>query len=317
MPLRSSSFVDLRRALLDQELEVGVEVAFGEQHVVGALFGHRRRRRDEIVGAGLQRRHDAGELRRVDRHRALQPLADLVGEIDVEALIAAAELRHRVRREGAVHGGLQRLLRQRRRGAEQACEAETHIASWKSPVRRCPALNGRRKPIAVGRARHKLQGRGGNMPAMLDTNANGVYIIAATPFTDDGAVDTASLDRLMDFYVGCGITGVTVLGIMGEAPKLDPRGIGRADTSGGAARERTAGGGRRRRRRASPRWRALAKDVMDAGAGGVMIAPPSHAQDRRPDRHVLRQRRGGDRRATCRSCCRTIRMRPACSWRRR
>src|SRR5436305_1053420 len=55
---------------------------------------------------------------------------------------------------------------------------------------------------------------------LLDTSANGVYIIAATPFTDDGAVDTTSLDRLMDFYVGCGITGVTVLGIMGEAPKL-------------------------------------------------------------------------------------------------
>ena len=49
------------------------------------------------------------------------------------------------------------------------------------------------------------------MPAMLDTSASGVYIIAATPFTEDGAVDTTSLDRLMDFYVGCGITGVTVL----------------------------------------------------------------------------------------------------------
>ena len=56
------------------------------------------------------------------------------------------------------------------------------------------------------------------MPAMLDIHASGVYIIAATPFTDDGAVDTASLDRLMDFYIGCGITGITVLGIMGEAP---------------------------------------------------------------------------------------------------
>src|SRR2546430_12841781 len=55
---------------------------------------------------------------------------------------------------------------------------------------------------------------------VLDTSATGVCIIAATPFTDDGAVDSASLDRLMDFYVGCGITGVTVLGIMGEAPKL-------------------------------------------------------------------------------------------------
>ena len=52
------------------------------------------------------------------------------------------------------------------------------------------------------------------MPSMLDTSASGVYIIAATPFTDEGAVDSASLDRLMDFYLGCGITGVTVLGIM-------------------------------------------------------------------------------------------------------
>ena len=40
---------------------------------------------------------------------------------------------------------------------------------------------------------------------MLDIHASGVYIIAATPFTEDGAVDGASLDRLMDFYVGCGI----------------------------------------------------------------------------------------------------------------
>jgi hypothetical protein len=58
---------------------------------------------------------------------------------------------------------------------------------------------------------------------LLDTNASGVYVIAATPFTDDGALDVASLDRLVDFYVGCGVTGITVLGIMGEAPKLRTR----------------------------------------------------------------------------------------------
>ena len=92
---------------------------------------------------------------------------------------------------------------------------------------------------------------------LLDTTANGVYIIAATPFTDDGAVDTASLDRLMDFYVGCGITGVTVLGIMGEAPKLTHAEVGRADAAGGAARERAAGD--RRRVRAGLR--------LDGGAG--------------------------------------------------
>ena len=111
------------------------------------------------------------------------------------------------------------------------------------------------------------------MPAMLDTSANGVYIIAATPFTEDGAVDTASLDRLMDFYVGCGITGVTVLGIMGEAPKLTHaesvaltrQVVRRAKLPVvvGVSAPGFASMG------------ALAKDVMDAGAGGVMIAPPS------------------------------------------
>jgi 4-hydroxy-tetrahydrodipicolinate synthase len=109
--------------------------------------------------------------------------------------------------------------------------------------------------------------------AMLDTSANGVYIIAATPFTDAGAVDSASLDRLIDFYLGCGITGVTVLGIMGEAPKL-------THAEAVALTRQVV-------RRAklpvvvgvsSPGFAsmaALTRDVMDAGAGGVMIAPPA------------------------------------------
>ena len=56
----------------------------------------------------------------------------------------------------------------------------------------------------------------------LGPTANGVYAIAATPFAPDGAVDTKSVDRMTDFYLSCGVTGLTVLGIMGEAPKLDP-----------------------------------------------------------------------------------------------
>src|ERR1041385_4032714 len=108
---------------------------------------------------------------------------------------------------------------------------------------------------------------------LLDTSAHGVYIIAATPFTDDGAVDTASLDRLMDFYVRAGITGVTVLGIMGEAPKLTHqeavaltrqvvRRVNGLPVIVGASAPGFA------------QMAALAKDVMDAGAGGGMIAPP-------------------------------------------
>ena len=109
---------------------------------------------------------------------------------------------------------------------------------------------------------------------MLDTSASGVYIIAATPFTEDGAVDSTSVDRLMDFYVGCGITGVTVLGIMGEAPKLTHaesvaltrqvvRRVNGLPVVVGASSPGFAS------------MAALVKDAMDAGAGGVMIAPPS------------------------------------------
>src|SRR5437763_4707960 len=108
---------------------------------------------------------------------------------------------------------------------------------------------------------------------LLDSSAHGVYIIAATPFTDTGDVDTTSLDRLMDFYVGCGITGVTVLGIMGEAPKLTHaeavaltrqvvRRVNGLPVIVGASAPGFA------------QMAGLAKDVMDAGAGGVMIAPP-------------------------------------------
>src|ERR1041384_7846726 len=113
----------------------------------------------------------------------------------------------------------------------------------------------------------------GTIMPLLDTSANGVYIIAATPFTDDGAVDSTSLDRLMDFYVRAGISGVTVLGIMGEAPKLTHeeavaltrqvvRRVNGLPVIVGASAPGFA------------QMAALPKDVMDAGAGGVMIAPP-------------------------------------------
>ncbi len=52
----------------------------------------------------------------------------------------------------------------------------------------------------------------------LDHTAKGVYVIAVTPFLPDGAVDTASIDRMTDFYLSCGVTGITILGMMGEAP---------------------------------------------------------------------------------------------------
>ncbi len=106
----------------------------------------------------------------------------------------------------------------------------------------------------------------------LDHTANGVYAIAATPFTPDGAVDTESVDRMTDFYLSCGVNGLTILGIMGEAPKLDPA-------------EALAISNQVVRRAKVPvivgvsapgfaAMRSLARGVMDGGAAGVMIAPP-------------------------------------------
>lgn len=106
----------------------------------------------------------------------------------------------------------------------------------------------------------------------LQQAAKGVFAIAATPFLPDGAIDTESLDRLTDFYLEAGATGLTILGIMGEAPKLD-------------ASEALDLASRIIRRANVPvivgvsapgfaPMRSLARGVMDRGAAGVMIAPP-------------------------------------------
>ena len=55
---------------------------------------------------------------------------------------------------------------------------------------------------------------------MLDETASGVFTIACTPFLPDGTLDEPSIDRMVDFYVEKGATGLTILGMMGEAGKL-------------------------------------------------------------------------------------------------
>ena len=55
----------------------------------------------------------------------------------------------------------------------------------------------------------------------LTATASGVIVIAPTPFLPDGAIDNASIDRMTDFFVASGMTGITVLGQLGEAPKLE------------------------------------------------------------------------------------------------
>ena len=107
---------------------------------------------------------------------------------------------------------------------------------------------------------------------MLAESASGVFTIAATPFLPDGALDLDSIDSADRLLPRAGATGLTILGIMGEAGKLTPdeaqqvvaRVTARApvpvvvgvSAPGFAAME------------------ALAKAAMDAGAAGVMVAPP-------------------------------------------
>jgi 4-hydroxy-tetrahydrodipicolinate synthase len=110
---------------------------------------------------------------------------------------------------------------------------------------------------------------------LLDESAQGVFIIAATPFTDQGGLDLKSLERLIGFYVEAGVHGITVLGMMGEAQKLTPeearlviqrtlqRVAGELPVVVGVSSAGLAN------------VAALAGDAMSLGAAAVMVAPPA------------------------------------------
>ena len=56
------------------------------------------------------------------------------------------------------------------------------------------------------------------MPAPL--NAQGVFTICPTPFDDSLKVDVESIKSLVDFLLDTGITGLAILGFLGELHKL-------------------------------------------------------------------------------------------------
>ena len=109
----------------------------------------------------------------------------------------------------------------------------------------------------------------------FDESTKGVYLIAVTPFTADGALDLQSTDRMVDFYLERGVDGLTILGIMGEATKLTAeesrifarrvldRVNGRVPVIVGASAPGFAP------------MRELTQSVMEMGASGVMVAPAS------------------------------------------
>jgi 4-hydroxy-tetrahydrodipicolinate synthase len=49
----------------------------------------------------------------------------------------------------------------------------------------------------------------------------GVYSVLPTPFQPDGDVDEDSLRRVIDLFIGAGVSGVTALGVTGEVARLD------------------------------------------------------------------------------------------------
>ena len=107
---------------------------------------------------------------------------------------------------------------------------------------------------------------------------SGVYNILSTPVTPAGDLDIPSLRRLTDATIGMGVDGMTILGVAGEAHKLTDeqrRSViatvmevnrGRVPIVVGTSREGTA-----------PTI-AASREARDAGAAGLMIAPPTFLQ---------------------------------------
>ena len=111
------------------------------------------------------------------------------------------------------------------------------------------------------------------MTNLIDSSAKGVYPISITPFDARGAVDFEGVDRLTDFFLACGVPGVTLLGVLGEASKL-------SNQESLAIVERVI---RRVRGRLQvivgashlgfDNFKAFTDAAMEAGAAGIMVAP--------------------------------------------
>ena len=109
--------------------------------------------------------------------------------------------------------------------------------------------------------------------------AKGVYTICPTPFDAAGALDLNSIASLVEFQISVGVTGLAILGFLGEAHKLsssERRHVIDAFVKHAAGRV--------------PVWvgvRALgtagaieqAREAEDAGAGAVFAAPLDKATD--------------------------------------
>ena len=114
------------------------------------------------------------------------------------------------------------------------------------------------------------------MTELISENSKGVYVISATPFDDIGIIDYDSADSLVEYYIDKNVSGMTILGMMGEAVKMSgdeaqtfitymiKRVNGRVPVIVGISDPGTNN------------LADIAKGSMDSGAAGVMIAPVSN-----------------------------------------
>ena len=110
------------------------------------------------------------------------------------------------------------------------------------------------------------------------SDLQGVLPITLTPFTDDGDVDEASIDTLVEDYLGAGAHGLTILGIMGEAARLlddEREAVLRRYLTAVAGRVPVVAGVSARATRMAIEY---ARRAEDAGAAAVMLAPPDNTK---------------------------------------
>jgi 4-hydroxy-tetrahydrodipicolinate synthase len=107
---------------------------------------------------------------------------------------------------------------------------------------------------------------------------HGIYNIVPTPFDESGAIDEASLERLIGFVIDTGVDGLTILGFLGEAAKLSEAERATViDITVATAKDRvpvvvgaTAP--------ATDPCLALARDAVSRGAASLLVAPPRLAR---------------------------------------
>src|SRR6266545_5526844 len=104
---------------------------------------------------------------------------------------------------------------------------------------------------------------------------SGIFHVMATPFTDGGDLDSAGLPRLVESALATGLSGLTVLGIAGEAHRLteDERrrvvetvvkeARGRVPVVAGVSASGTH------------LARSLTRMAQEHGADALMVAPPA------------------------------------------